>query len=175
MSEKDALQSLLKRKDILVIVVCVGAFLVLTNNVHKTQMGKFNQLKQDIEIEKQKGESLERIVIAHEKIKKLKERSWESVDTNQIIEKVFNIGLGAGVKIRDINPQQKEESDHIVRIPFSINCEATYENCMLFLKNLEEYPKLIHIRSVSINPFVKEGDEEMSMTVSIFLEALYFK
>lgn len=168
-------KEILKKKDNVVIVLVAFVFLMMAKSIYQKQLNKYNKLKQDISFEQEKSKSLDHIVSLNEKVKKLREKSWETPDANTILEKILNLAIKTQIKIRDISPGEKREDKNLVFIPFSINCEATFKNLLKFAKKLETYPKLIRMTRVTATPLSAEGQGEFVLRVSLSLEAVYLK
>jgi Tfp pilus assembly protein PilO len=166
---------ILKKKDNVVIVLVAFVFLMMAKGIYQKQLNKYNKLKQDISSELEKSKSLDHIVSLNEKVKKLREKSWETADANMILEKILNLALENQIKIRDISPGDRKEDKNLVSIPFSINCEATFKNLYKFANKLETYPKLIRMTRVVASPLSAEGQGELVLKASLSLEAVYLK
>lgn len=170
------LDAILKKKDNIVIAVIVVLSFIAAKFVYQDQLNRYNVIKGQIESEKGKGESLDRIIVLNEKIKKAKERSWDTADINAIIDKIYNIGLESAIKIRNISPGEKREEKNYTLIPFVINCEATYRELVFFAKKLETYPMLIRIKTMDISPMGKKADaRNMQLRSTVAIEAVYLK
>lgn len=177
MADKNIVETLFKKRDNIVIIVLVVLSLVVSRTVYQKQIEKYEKLKEAINNEEEKGKSLERIVILNEKIKKEKGRGWNTTDTNAIIEKIYNIGLESQIKIRDIAPHDKRDEKNYIALPMSLSGEATYKDLFKFLKKLETYPSLIHVRSLAVSPSGRQKSEgrELILQMNLDVEAIYMK
>ncbi len=165
------------KRDQIVIVVVIILSIILSRSFYQQQMLKYNKLTDSIKTEEEKSATLSRIVIVNEKIKKLKTKSWDTSDTNRIIEKVYNIGLESNVKLRDISPNEKKDEKNYILIPLALIGESTYDDFIKFAKKIETYQMLIKVRSVSLSPI---GDDQqkkanLMLRVDMVVEAVYLK
>lgn len=170
------LDTLLRKKDNVVILVIIVVSLVAARSIYQNQVGRYNVIKLQIDAEKGKGASLDRIIVFNEKIKKAKEKSWDTVDVNAIIDRIYNIGLESAIKIRNISPAEKRDEKNYTLIPFTINCEATYRELVFFAKKLETYPMLIRIKNMDMSPMGEKADaRNMKLRATVMIEAVYLK
>ncbi|MEK7849491.1 MAG: type 4a pilus biogenesis protein PilO [Candidatus Omnitrophota bacterium] len=165
------------KRDQIVIVVIIILSIIISRSFYQQQMLKYNQLTGSIKTEKEKGDTLSRIVIVNEKVKKLKTKGWDTSDTNRIIEKVYNIGLESQVKLRDISPGEKRVEKNYILIPLTLSGEAIYSDFMKFAKIIETYQMLTRIRSVSLGPIGagQEKKTDILLKVDMVVEAVYLK
>lgn len=170
---------LTKHREKVVLLAVIILSLVVSKNIYKKQMGKYEKLKGDIKAEKEKGETLDRIVLFTEKIKKMKTRGWENQEINKIVEKISGLALQSHVRFKDVTPQEKRDERHYILIPLALTCEATYKDFYSFLKALETYPHFIRIASFGLSS--AEGDplkmakDGPLLRVGCVIEAVYFK
>ncbi|MBI5872797.1 MAG: type 4a pilus biogenesis protein PilO [Candidatus Omnitrophica bacterium] len=169
-------QAMLKKKGNIVMIVIVLVSLWFAKDIHTKQVLRSEDMKRQIEAEKEKGAALDRIVVLNEKIKKAKEKSWDTIDTNSIIDKIYKVGIDSEVKIMNISPGGRTEEKNYTIISFGIDCGATYKQLIQFIKRLETYPMLIRIRSFSIAPAGDtRGQADPTLSGNIAVEAVYFK
>jgi len=64
---------------------------------------RYEEMLRQIETEKEKGVTLDRILVFNEKIKRAKEKSWDTLDTNAIIDRIYKEGIESEIKIRNIS------------------------------------------------------------------------
>jgi len=165
------------KRDQVVIVVIIILSIIISRSFYQQQMLKYNKLTDNIKTEQEKGDTLGRIVIVNEKIKKLKTKGWDTSDTNRIIEKIYNIGLESRVKLRDISPGEKRDEKNYILMPFALGGEATYSDFMKFAKKIETYQMLIKIKSVSLDPIGSGQDKKtgIMLKVDMAVDAVYLK
>lgn len=176
MENIDINKLIMQHRSVVVVVVIILLSLLIAKNIYNKQMMHYTAIKEKIAAEKEKSEAIERIVLLNEQLQKKRGRSWDTVDFNSIVEKIFNMGLEYNVKIRDISPGEKREEVNYVVIPFALSGEATYEDLLRFVKNMEKFPMLIRINSVSVNPIGSQDVEDnLSLGVGLSAEAVYFK
>ncbi len=175
MAELDYMDLIAKKRDWIVIIVVIAVFSLFTRNIYDSQMRKYNKLIENIKTEEDKSSSLDRIILATEKIKKIKVKGWDTIDANQIIEKIYNIGLESSIKLRDITPSEKKDEKNYILIPFSLSCEAAYNDFLRFIKKLETYNKFLRIRNISISPIPALKRSEVPVKFSLTVDAVYFK
>jgi hypothetical protein len=177
MADVNYAQLIQNKRDQIVIVMIIIFSIIISRNIYQQQMLKYNLLTDNIKTEEEKGNTLSRIVIVNEKIKKLKVKGWDTSDTNRIIEKVYNIGLEAQVKLRDISPGEKKDEKNYILIPLSLSGEATYSDLIKFSKKIETYQMLIRIKSVSLGPIGADQRKksDIVLKVDMVVEAVYLK
>lgn len=159
-----------------VIIVIALLSVMIVKNIYTKQMAQYDDIKEKISSEQEKSEVIERIVLLNEALEKRKERSWDTVDFNAIVEKIFNLGLENNVKIRDISPGEKREEPNYVAIPFSISAETTYSDLLKFIKQMEQSLMLIHIVNITMNPIGSQDvDQDLALGVGMGVEAIYLK
>jgi len=175
--EKSSANAVLKKRDNVVTAVIICISLILSQRVYRQQMVKYEKLKDGIKSEQEKSQSLERIVALNEKIKALKNRSWNTVDINIIIETVNSISLETQTKIRNIIPYEKKDEKSYVTIPLTISCEATYKDLHRFIKRLELNQMFFRVKSLSASPVgrASTGGRRLMLGVTLDLEAIYLK
>lgn len=172
LSERSVKELIAKNRETLIIVAMIVVGLVVAKNFYKKQMDRYFYLKSRIETEREKGGIIDRIVKYNDAIKKFKGTSWDSIDTNPIIDKIYNLGLESGIRIRDIAPRTKKEEDAYILLPFDLSCETTYKDLVKFLRSLEVYPKFLRVSSVDATPGSKKG-RDIILFVRMTVEALY--
>ncbi len=185
MEQVDVTRLLKQNKDAVVIIAILLVCLLAAKKIHDAQVGKSRSMQDQIQIEKDKGESLDRILLLHEEVKKLKNRSWKTTDFNVVVDGISALAADAGVKVSNITPQDKRDETHMIVVPFQMNVECDYKNLLLFLKNLETLPVLTHIRDISMSPIRREAAAAQDpgrpkpaysmLIVSLTAEAFYIK
>lgn len=182
MAEPNYLEILSKQRNQILLLVMVAIASFFAYQIYLQQMLTADKLRTQISEEQEKRQSLDTILVYHEKIKKIKQRSWDTLDSNKIMEKIFDIGRVSLVNITKIEPGVKREEKNYTLLPFSLACEATYKTLVKFIRNIETYAMLWRIRGVSVNPLVgtdiiDKGDsqEDVQLGISISLEAMYLK
>ncbi|MFH0801947.1 MAG: type 4a pilus biogenesis protein PilO [bacterium] len=177
MAEKNLFETIFTKRDNIVVIIFIVASLAGSRIVYQKQMAKYVQLKGSITDEEEKGKSLDRIVLLNENIKQFKAKSWDTLDTNAIIEKIYNIGLESQIKIRDISPKEKRDEKNYILIPFGLSCEATYKDLFRFMRRLETYPMLLRVKTVAAGPMARmnTAERELLLGVGLELEAVYMK
>lgn len=173
----DFINLLWKNRDNTTIAVVVLISLFITKLLYGQQMVKYHHLKEQIRIEQEKGIILDRIVVLNTKIKKYKERNWDTTDFNSIVGKISNLALGSGVKIFDITPEGRKDENQYLVIPLAINGEATYKNLLSFLKSLETNKMILRVKSVRLSPRETEvaDGNELTIGVNLSIRAIYLK
>jgi len=169
------LSVVLKKKDNVVIVVMIIAGLFISRNIYQEQLLKSNAMREQIVSESEKSKTIEQIVALNEKNKNLKKGSWDTVDANAIIDNIYKIGLESDIKIKNISPFDKQDEREYTLIPFSITCESSYKNLILFCKKLETYPKQIRIKGVEAAPVGSGPGRSVLLRLNIIVEAVYLK
>jgi len=166
-----------KNRDNATIAVVVLISLFITRLLYGQQMVKYNHLKEQIRIEREKGVVLDRIVALNTKIKKYKERNWNTTDFNSLVGKISSLALGAGVKIFDISPEGRKDENQYLVIPLGINGEATYKNLLRFLKSLETSKMILRVKSVRLSPRTTEvpAGNELTIGINLSIQAIYLK
>ncbi len=164
-----------KKKDNVVIVVMIVAGLFVSRNIYQEQLLKSNAMKEQIVSESERSKIIGRIVSLNEKNKNLKKRSWDTVDANAIIDSIYKVGLESNIKIKNISPSDKQDEREYALIPFSITCESSYKNLILFCKKLEIYPKQIRIKGVEAAPGGSGPGKSVLLRLNIVVEAVYLK
>jgi Tfp pilus assembly protein PilO len=185
MEQSDISRLLKQNKDLVVIVVLLLVSLLVAKKIHDAQIGRYNSLKDKIQAEREKGESLDRIVTVNEKVKQLKQRSWKVTDFNTIVEYVSQLASESSVKVSNIMPQEKRDEAHFIVIPFQVNAEAGFKETLVFLKKLETGPFLLHVRDIILAPDRRdfmEGEAQpkkklagSNLSINLSAEAYYFK
>ncbi len=176
MENIDISKMFVQNRSVVVIVAIVLFSGIVAKNIYAKQMGQYFSIKEKISAEAEKNEAIERIVLLNEQVQKKRARSWDTVDFNAIVEKIFNMGLEYNVKIRDITPGEKRDEPNYVGIPFSISGETTYSDLLKFIKKLETFPMLIQVNTVSVNPIGSQEEEEnLALGIGLGAEAIYFK
>jgi Tfp pilus assembly protein PilO len=169
-------QAMLKKKGNIVMIAIVLVSLWFAKDIHTKQVLRSEDMKRQIEAEKEKGAALDRIIALNEKIKQAKEKSWDTVDTNSIIDKIYKVGIDLEVKIMNIAPGGKAEEKNYTLISFGIDCGATYKQLIQFIKRLETYPMLIRIKAFSITPAGEtRGHADPALSGNIAVEVVYLK
>jgi hypothetical protein len=171
------LDGIFKKRENIVMAAVIAASLFLGNSLYKGQMAAFARLREGIRLEKEKGELYGRIMALHEKLKSVKRRSWDTIDSQVIIEQIFGMGLEMGVKIKDISPGARQEESYFVVVPLTITGEATFMNLTKFLRMLETFPMFIRVKSITASPLADVVDPfvEPGLGFNLVLEAPYFK
>ncbi|MFH0877909.1 MAG: type 4a pilus biogenesis protein PilO [Candidatus Omnitrophota bacterium] len=182
MAEQNYLEILSKQRNQVILLVMTAVASFFAYRIYQQQMLEADRIKTQISEEQEKKQSLDSILIYHEKIKKAKQRNWDTLDANKIMEKIFNIGRRSGVNITKIEPGSKREEKNYTLTPFSLVCETTYKTLLKFIRNIETYEMFWRIRSVSTSPLassemINKGDlkGDVSLQVSMTLEAIYLK
>lgn len=185
MEQSDINRLLKQNKDLVVIVVLLLVCLLVAKKIYDAQIGRYNSLKEQIQAERDKGDSLDRIVIVNEKIKQLKQRGWKVTDFNTIVEQVSLLAGESSVKILNIMPQDKRDDTHYIVIPFQVNAEGGFKDALVFFKKIETSPYLLHIRDIVLAPDRRDRmDGEVQprkklsgsdVSISFSAEAYYFK
>ncbi|HAJ56862.1 MAG TPA: hypothetical protein DCL35_03720 [Candidatus Omnitrophica bacterium] len=170
------LDVILKKKENIVLVVMVLISLWFAKGIYSGQSMRYEEMLRQIETEKEKGVTLDRILVFNEKIKKAKEKSWDTLDTNAIIDKIYKEGIESEIKIRNISPGGRVEEKNYVLISFGIESEATYKQFIRFIKRLEIYPMLVRVKTFNIEPMDETGRSvDPILRGSIALDAVYLK
>ena len=166
-----------KNRDLIIIAGMILVSLVIAKNLYNQQIDKYAKMKQEIKVEEEKGTTLDRIILLNERLKKIKEKSWDTVDSNFIIDKIFNIALESQIKIRSITPQDKRDEKNYAAIPFSLSGEAIYRDLLKFIKRLETYKMMLRVKDLSMNPIESQQSEkqDLLLSFSLLVEAIYFK
>jgi Tfp pilus assembly protein PilO len=169
-------EALLKKKDVLVVAGVVVLALLVARNIYGRQMRHYASMKELISAEKDKGATLERIIVLNEKIKKMKSKSWASTDMNFIIDKIYNIGLEVKVKIKDISFGDRVDNTNFLTVPIGFACEAPYKSLVLFMKKMETYPMAIRIKALSLGPTESSTSRRDPVLRAAFsIEVVYLK
>ncbi len=171
------LDGIFKKRENIVMVAVIGVSLLLGNSLYKSQMSAFVRIQESVRLEKEKADLYGRIVALHEKLKSVKRRSWDTIDSQVIIEQIFGMGLEMSVKIKDISPGNRQEESYFVVVPLTIAGEATFMNLTKFLRMLETFPMFIRVKSITASPLGEVVDPfaEPTLGFSLVLEAPYFK
>lgn len=168
--------AMLKKKGNVVMIVMILVSLWLAKDIHTKQVVRSEDMKRQIEAEKEKGAALDRIIVLNEKIKKAKEKSWDTTDTNSIIDKIYKVGIDSEVKIMNISPGGRTEEKNYTLISFSVDCGATYKQFIQFVKKLETYPMLVRIKTFGVDPAGEtRGQSDPTLSGTIAVEAVYLK
>ena len=170
-------KALLKNRETVIIAVMTLMSLMIARNLYNQQIKKYMQLKEDIKIEQEKGMALDRIILLNEQIKQAKKKSWDTVDFNSIVDKIFNMALESQIKIRNITPHDPRNEKHYVAIPFSLNAEGTYKDILRFIKKLESYKMMVRVRDLNMSPLESQDTDKSDILLAFGLqvEAFYFK
>lgn len=170
---------LMKNKQQTVIVVMIIISVMISKDIYGRQVTKSSALAEQIRTEREKAAALDRIVVLNEDLKKIKVRSWDTTDSNRVVNRIFNLGLDAKIKITDITPGDKRDEKNYIVLPLSLTCDTTYSGLLRFVKKLELYPMLTRIREVSVHPSGILEKEIMSrnptLRVNLIVETVYFK
>lgn len=176
MESMDFNKLLAGKRELVIIIATILIFCFISKKIYDRQMVEYASIKEQIAGEKEKSQAIERIVLLDKEVGKYKTKSWNTVDFNTIVEKIFNLGLEYHVKIRDIAPSEKRDERNYVAIPFSISGEVTYSDLLKFIKQLETFPMLIRVHSVNVNPIGSQDAEgELTLGMGVAAEAIYFK
>ncbi|MFH1692065.1 MAG: type 4a pilus biogenesis protein PilO [Candidatus Omnitrophota bacterium] len=176
MENIDVNKLLSENRGVVVIIAIALLSVMIAKNIYTKQMAQYENIKAKISAEQEKNEAVERIVLLNEILQKQKERSWDTVDFNAIVEKIFNLGLECNIKIRDVSPGEKRDEPNYVAIPFTISAESSYGDLMEYIKRMEKLPMLMHIKNVTMNPIGSQDvDQDVSLGVGMGVEAIYLK
>ncbi len=167
----------LKNKNNLVIVGVIIVSLFVAKRANDMHTQRCNQLTEQIKTEEEKGTTLERIVVLNEKLKKLRERSWEATDFEAVVQRVSSLAQASNVKIFSLMPGDKKDNDTYISVAFSLTGEATFRNYMKFLKALENEKKLLRLKDMTLAPQGQQNssNEDVPLSINISGEAIYFK
>lgn len=80
-----------------------------------------------------------------------------------IVELVFNQARKAGVRVRQIRPLDRVESDAYTEIPVTVRIEGRFHNFASFASNLEQAKQLIKLTRLSI--LVPDGTTDIGSPV----------
>lgn len=170
------MQTIMKNKDNVVIAVLVVISLVISKDIYGKHSTRYLNITSQITTEKEKGLTLDRILVLNDKIKKNAQRSWNTLDLNIIVGNIYDIGSKSGVKIREVSPRGKKEEKNYTLSSYSVTCEGTYKDVSQFVKNLEDYSMLIRINEFESSPM---GDtrsySDPTLIATIGAEVIYLK
>ena len=170
---------LLKNKQQTVIIIMIIISVMISKDIYGRQIAKSSALSEQISTEREKAAALDRIVVLNEDLKKIKVRSWDTTDSNSVVNRIFNLGLDSKIKITDITPGEKRDEKNYIALPLSLTCDTTYAGLLRFIKKLELYPMLTRIREVSVHLGVtteKElANKNPTLRLNLIVETIYFK
>lgn len=135
------IKTLLKRKDILVIIVLLFLTFIISKNVFQKKMNEANTIREAIREQEKVNGILVEMKAIEKKSNDLKNK-FPQQETNSLINKISELAQNAGVKITSIQPvldrdEREAKEKNYIEIPFTLSLEATYHEIGKFLNRLE--------------------------------------
>lgn len=166
------LNSLTKRKDILVAIgaICLG--IVVALNIHKSQLAKIASIQENIKEEKEKNDLIVVLNKLDNKFNIYKER-LKKQDSSFIVDRVTEFGRQNQIRVSALNPGNAQEQDIFVKVPLNISFEGTYHQLGNFISLIESSADFLMVESLSIlAPELQGGYSEK---ISMIVNSIYLK
>ena len=165
------------RRDALVfIAVIVAAVLIGYNLVYKYNLNQLNSVKLQIKEEKQKNELLERISKLDRKLIGYQQRSLDSPEITQFLDKLSRLAQEVGIEIESFTPQPAMRRDEYLELPVRLPLNCHYHRLGRFLSLLESNREFIWIKDIRIRKqTVSDPRQTRLPAVDLTVSGLYLK
>jgi Tfp pilus assembly protein PilO len=132
------LAQLIKNKNVMANIGVIILALIISLNLHKSQLQKMNFLKESISHENQITGSLGELKALEDEIERLKSNLATDLTSDIVIEKVSSIAGKYNIKINSIDSSQMIDREIYQLLPIRIEFKTDYHNSGHLISDIEK-------------------------------------
>lgn len=166
--------SLLKRKDVVVSVIVLAVALIVAKSLYQSQLKQKTLLQQQRDAELKKNELFKQMSGIKRRVESYEQALVKNPDA--VMNHISDVARDSNVKIASLKPVLGQGGEFYVPNTFSLNVEAdNYHTLGMFVSKLERNPELYIIEEIEIVQLVENEAKGGILKAAIQVSAISAK